>query len=145
MHRPGTHIPQDRLRALSRGDLLPCDTYGSAIFANIPGFTPLTEKLTQTPGPRKGMEVLSRPLNAVSWALIDHTNARHLQTHRNGRSLSTTGQFQAAVTMLAASNQVAKSIGIKIEPELQDPYDKRLPNTGISGHEFQSVWMAAKK
>ena len=71
MHRLGTYLPQDRLRALMRGDTLPSRTNGSAIFADISGFTPLTEKLTRTLGPRKGVESLSHQLNAVYGALID--------------------------------------------------------------------------
>ena len=65
MNRLGTYLPQDRLRALASGDSLLGHTVGSAIFADISGFTPLTEKLTQTLGPRKGVEELSRRLNAV--------------------------------------------------------------------------------
>ena len=71
MNRLGTYLPQDRLRALASGDSLLGHTVGSAIFADISGFTPLTEKLTQTLGPRKGVEELSRRLNAVYGALIE--------------------------------------------------------------------------
>ena len=71
MHRLGTYIPQDRLRVLIKGETLPDHTVGSAIFADISGFTPLTEKLTQTLGARQGVEALSQQLNAVYGALID--------------------------------------------------------------------------
>ena len=71
MHRLGTYLPQDRLRALIKGESLPNRTNGSAIFADISGFTLLTEKLTQTLGPRKGVEALSQQLNAVYGALIN--------------------------------------------------------------------------
>lgn len=71
MHRLGTYLPQDRLRALIKGESLPGRTNGSAIFADISGFTPLTEKLTRTFGPRKGVEALSHQLNAVYGALIE--------------------------------------------------------------------------
>ena len=71
MHKLATYLPQDRLRALIKGVSLPSQTNGSAIFADISGFTPLTEKLTQTLGPRKGVEALSQQLNAVYGALID--------------------------------------------------------------------------
>lgn len=36
------YIPQDRLRALAAGESLPDRTTGSALFADISGFTPLT-------------------------------------------------------------------------------------------------------
>jgi len=71
MHRLGTYLPQDRLRALANNTTLPDHTSGSAIFADISGFTPLTEKLTQSLGPRKGVEKLSRMLNKVYGAMID--------------------------------------------------------------------------
>ena len=75
MQRLGTFIPQDRLRAIARGETLPSQTQGSAIFADISGFTPLTEKLTRTLGPRKGVEALSYQLNAVYGALIDQVES----------------------------------------------------------------------
>ena len=75
MHRLGTYLPEDRLRALIQGDVLPSRTYGSAIFADISGFTRLTEKLTQTLGSRKGVEALSKQLNAVYGTLIDQVES----------------------------------------------------------------------
>ena len=71
MHRLGSYLPQDRLRALANNTTLPDRTNGSAIFADISGFTTLTEQLTQTLGPRKGVDELSRMLNKVYGALID--------------------------------------------------------------------------
>ena len=73
MHRLQSYLPQDRLRALVDGTTLPSQTHGSAIFADISGFTQLTEKLTQMLGPRKGVDTLSRQLNAVYSALIEQT------------------------------------------------------------------------
>ena len=71
MQRLGSYVPQDRLRALANNTVLPNRTDGSAIFADISGFTTLTEKLTQSLGPRNGVEELSRQLNEVYGALID--------------------------------------------------------------------------
>ena len=71
MHRLGTYLPQDRLQALIRGESLPDRVVGSAVFADISGFTRLTEKLTQALGPRRGVEALSQQINAVYGALID--------------------------------------------------------------------------
>ena len=71
MHRIASYIPQDRLRVLAINSTLPDHTNGSAIFADISGFTTLTEKLTQTLGPRKGVDELSHTLNKVYTALID--------------------------------------------------------------------------
>lgn len=65
-----TYIPQDRLRALSHGETLPNRTTGSALFADISGFTPLTETLTRELGPRRGIEELTHRVNTVYDALI---------------------------------------------------------------------------
>jgi class 3 adenylate cyclase len=55
---------------LSRGETLPNHTSGSALFADISGFTPLTEKLTYELGPRRGVEELLSQINAVYAAMI---------------------------------------------------------------------------
>jgi adenylate cyclase len=65
-----THLPQDRLRALARGEPLPDRTTGAALFADISGFTPLTEALRDSLGPRRGAEELTKHLDAVYTALI---------------------------------------------------------------------------
>lgn len=65
-----TYLPQDRLRALARGESLPDRAAGSALFADIAGFTPLTEKLTRNLGARRGIEELTLRINSVYDALI---------------------------------------------------------------------------
>lgn len=65
-----TYLPQDRRRALSRGETLPDRTTGSALFADISGFTSLTETLSDQLGKRRGVEELTRQINAVYDALI---------------------------------------------------------------------------
>jgi len=64
------YLPQDRLRALVRGESLPDRTHGAALFADISGFTPLTEKLREELGPRRGAEELTKRLEAVFSALL---------------------------------------------------------------------------
>jgi class 3 adenylate cyclase/predicted ATPase len=64
------YLPQDRLRALARGEPLPDRTTGSALFADISGFTSLTEALRESIGPRRGAEELTKHLDAVYAALI---------------------------------------------------------------------------
>jgi len=66
-----TYLPQDRLRALAQGKTLPDRTQGAALFADISGFTPLTEVLRESLGPRRGAEELTRHLDAVYTALIN--------------------------------------------------------------------------
>jgi adenylate cyclase len=64
------YIPMDRRHALAQGVDLPQYTTGAALFADVSGFTPLTEALTRTLGPRRGAEELTRQLNEVYDALI---------------------------------------------------------------------------
>jgi class 3 adenylate cyclase len=65
-----TYLPQDRRQALARGDALPHAIEGTALFADISGFTALTETLTQQLSARRGIEALSLRINAVYEALI---------------------------------------------------------------------------
>ncbi|MEP7181311.1 MAG: tetratricopeptide repeat protein [Betaproteobacteria bacterium] len=65
------HIPGDRKRALARGEALPDRVRGAALFADISGFTPLTEALANELGPQRGAEELTANLNRLFEALID--------------------------------------------------------------------------
>jgi class 3 adenylate cyclase len=65
-----TYLSQDRLRALARGETLPDRAHGSALFADISGFTALTEGLRESLGARRGAEELTKTLGAVYSALI---------------------------------------------------------------------------
>ncbi|HMB23490.1 MAG TPA: adenylate/guanylate cyclase domain-containing protein [Anaerolineales bacterium] len=71
----GTFLPQDRLRALTRDESLPDRARGSALFADISGFTHLTEALRESLGARRGSEELTRHLDAVYTALIDEVES----------------------------------------------------------------------
>ncbi len=63
-------IPTDRLQALVKHTSLPEHVYGTALFADISGFTPLTEALLKAYGRRVGPEELTRQLNTIYEALI---------------------------------------------------------------------------
>lgn len=65
------YIPGARRRALARGETLPDRVHGAALFADISGFTPLTEALADELGAHRGAEELTRHLNRVFEALID--------------------------------------------------------------------------
>jgi adenylate cyclase len=69
-HAASAYIPTDWRQALARGETLPERTSGAALFADISGFTPLTEALTRALGLRPGAEELPRYLNRVYDALI---------------------------------------------------------------------------
>ena len=64
------YLPQDRLRALERGQDLPDRTTGAALLTDYSGLTPLTELLTRELGPRRGIEETTARTNAVYDALI---------------------------------------------------------------------------
>jgi predicted ATPase/class 3 adenylate cyclase len=65
------YIPMDRRQALARRQALPDRTSGAALFADISGFTPLTEALLHELGRLRGAEELTHQLNTVYTALID--------------------------------------------------------------------------
>jgi predicted ATPase/class 3 adenylate cyclase len=64
------YIPFDRRHALAAGSSLPDRLQGAALFADISGFTPLTEALARQLGPQRGAEELTLHLNRVYDALI---------------------------------------------------------------------------
>src|SRR5574341_1474575 len=70
MKHLGIYVPMDRRQALAHGESLPDRTTGAALFADVSGFTPLTEALLDELGPQRGAEQLSRQLNTIYAALI---------------------------------------------------------------------------
>ena len=80
MDTPIVYMPMDRRHALARGETLPDRTQGAALFADISGFTQLTEALVRELGPQRGAEELTRYLNLVYDAVID-------ELHRFGGSV----------------------------------------------------------
>src|SRR5687767_3898401 len=65
------YLPQDRRASLTTGSALPAHAIGAALFADISGFTPLTEALAHALGARRGAEALTRQINAVYEALLE--------------------------------------------------------------------------
>jgi adenylate cyclase len=76
----GTYIPMDRRQALAQGTSLPGHVQGAALFADVSGFTALTEVLANELGPQRGAETLTRHLNRLFDALIE-------ELHRYGGSV----------------------------------------------------------
>ena len=70
MHSWVRYLAQDRLRAIARGETLAGHAEGSALFADIDGFTPLTQRLVRELGARLGAEELARRIDAVYEVLI---------------------------------------------------------------------------
>ncbi|HYO42617.1 MAG TPA: tetratricopeptide repeat protein [Candidatus Limnocylindrales bacterium] len=73
--RPDAYIPRDRRWALATGRTLPDRVHGSALFADISGFTPLTEALAKELGPQRGAEELSASIGRVFHAVIGELDA----------------------------------------------------------------------
>lgn len=71
METLAAYMPMDRRQALARGENLPERAWGATLFADISGFTPLTEALAKELGPQRGAEELSIHLNHVYDALIE--------------------------------------------------------------------------
>ena len=69
--RPEAYLAGDRRRALSEGRDLSDRVRGAALFADVSGFTPLTEALANELGAQRGAEELTAHLNRVFHALID--------------------------------------------------------------------------
>lgn len=64
------YLAPDRRWALARGEILQDRAYGAVLFADISGFTPLTEAVTRSMGVRRGAEELTKLLNRVYDTLI---------------------------------------------------------------------------
>ena len=79
-HNVEAYIAGDRRRALAAASPMPDRVSGSAIFADISGFTPLTEALAAELGPQRGAEELTAVLNMVFDAVLG-------ELHRFGGSV----------------------------------------------------------
>ena len=75
MNPLAAYIPQDRRHALACKTPIPDHSDGAALFADISGFTPLTEALRHALGPRQGSEALTDQINTTYNALIAHVDA----------------------------------------------------------------------
>ncbi|HYC06674.1 MAG TPA: adenylate/guanylate cyclase domain-containing protein, partial [Candidatus Binatia bacterium] len=73
--QPEAYIARDRRRALAAGLELPDRVAGSALFADISGFTPLTEALRNELGPQRGAEELTANIGRVFHAVIGELDA----------------------------------------------------------------------
>jgi class 3 adenylate cyclase/tetratricopeptide (TPR) repeat protein len=64
------YLPQDRLRALAEGRGLPERAEGAVLFADVSGFSALTEALAQRQGERGGAEAMSLAMGDVYERLV---------------------------------------------------------------------------
>jgi len=72
---PEAYISGDRRRALAAGRSMPDRVHGAALFADISGFTSLTEALARDLGAQRGAEELTANLNRVFHAIIAELDA----------------------------------------------------------------------
>ena len=70
MENLGSFIPMDRRQAMANSRTLAERGMGAALFADVSGFTPLTEALVREYGPQRGAEEITANLNRVYDALI---------------------------------------------------------------------------
>lgn len=75
-----SYIAGDRRRALASGTPMPEQVHGAALFADISGFTPLTEALAGELGPQRGAEEVTATLELVFDAVLS-------ELHRFGGSV----------------------------------------------------------
>ncbi len=68
------YIPMDRRQAFAHGTTLPEYAHGAALFADVYGFTAVTESLANELGLQRGAEEIIRHLNRVYTALIDNVH-----------------------------------------------------------------------
>ena len=108
-----TYLPQDRQRALSRGENMPDRVQGAALFADISGFTALTETLTRELGARHGIEELTRQINDVYNALIGEIE------RYNGSVLSFAGDAITCWFDGGDAAQHAVSAGVALQTAMQ--------------------------
>lgn len=64
------YLPVDRRHALTKGEALPDRAYGTALFADISGFTPLTAALAEELGRQRGAEEVLNYINPIYEAII---------------------------------------------------------------------------
>ena len=99
-----SYHPQDRPRALARSESLPDRTTGSALFADISGFTALTEGLRESLGARQGAEELTKHLSTVYTALI-------AEIEKYGGSVIGRGEYRWAFVPRRVADGLLSRIG----------------------------------
>ena len=119
------YIPTDRLRAMALGKDLPTRAHGTALFADISGFTPLTEALLNDLGPQRGPEEVTRYLNTVFDSLITRLD------HYSGSTLVFSGDaitcwFDGDNGLRAVTCAVEMQAAMKQFVEIITPSGKKI-------------------
>src|SRR5258707_10976052 len=122
------YLPIDRQIALLSGETLPSISSGAALFADISGFTALTETLADALGPQRGAEELTLRLNAIYECLI-------AEVHRFGGSVNgfsgdaVTCWFDDQCPTGATASAAARAVacGLAIQNAMQQVADVVIP------------------
>src|SRR5258706_1505919 len=134
MESLAAYIPTDRRYALAQGADLPDRTIGAALFADISGFTPLTEVLVQALGPQRGAEELTRWLNKIYDALVvEIENYRGSVISFSGDAITCWFDDQKDVSF-AFSKSVAfraTAAALSIQQTMQQFAQVEIPGVGI--------------
>ncbi|MBK8031026.1 MAG: tetratricopeptide repeat protein [Chloroflexi bacterium] len=120
-------LPIDRRHSLARGMSIPSSAAGSVLFADISGFTPLTEALARALGPRLGAEELTRQLNRVYDALIRQMD-RFGGTITNFNGDALTCWFPSGDGSLREAAQRALTCAFGLQDAMQTFAEVSLPN-----------------
>lgn len=117
------YIPIDRQIALVEFMPLPAQTHGAALFADLSGFTPLTEALVRALGPQRGAEELTGQLNRVYDALIRQVeNFRGTVIGFSGDAITCWFDRDNGMRALAAA--------LAMQEEMRQFADVPIPNGG---------------
>src|SRR5918992_1101460 len=77
MGRLAAYLPMDRRHELAGGEAVPDRARGVALFADLAGFTQLTDRLATSLGPEQGAEELTRLLDAVLGGIVERVHRYH--------------------------------------------------------------------
>lgn len=109
----GAYLPLDRRRELAGMGEVPVLSQGAALFADISGFTALTEELGRTMGPRRGAEQLTTLLNRVFGSITAAID-------RQGGSVISFGGDSVIAWFPADDGWRATTVGIELVRILQE-------------------------
>jgi class 3 adenylate cyclase/predicted ATPase len=123
----GSFIAMDRRQAMAHGYSLPDIGHGSALFADVSGFTPLTEALVREYGPQRGAEEITANLNRVYDALI-------AQIHQYGGSVI--GFSGDAITCWFDADDGARAVAAALAMQAALG---RLANVRVSANELVTL------
>ncbi|MCB0033184.1 MAG: adenylate/guanylate cyclase domain-containing protein, partial [Anaerolineales bacterium] len=113
MDTASAYIPMDWRQAIAKGETLPEWQDGAVLFADISGFTPLTEALARELGPKRGAEELTIHLNNVYDALIT-------ELHRLGGSvISFSGDAITCWFYKDLDGRLATACGLAMQAAMQ--------------------------